>query len=158
MAGLGDVAACFCLLYRGHLSMSRLVDLVYLADWRSALERGQQLTDVEWRFGRYGPFSDRFSDEIRRDSRFSVTPGESPSGLDDEVVRETRGNPAYSLSPQEEDIVRFVVARATTLSDDEFLLLVHSTYPLISQQRYQTLDLVHLASRYAQLRTAVAVS
>jgi hypothetical protein len=32
--------------------------MVYLADWRSAITRGKQITDIVWEFNYYGPYVD----------------------------------------------------------------------------------------------------
>jgi hypothetical protein len=52
MARLRDVVAYLCHEYphKGELSKARLTKMVYLADWRSAIERGSQVTDIEWVF------------------------------------------------------------------------------------------------------------
>ena len=38
------------------LSKPRLVKIVYLIDWKTAVETGDQCTNVEWYYNHYGPY------------------------------------------------------------------------------------------------------
>src|SRR5437879_3433155 len=59
MADLNDVIAYLLIHYpSGHqLSLTRLMRIVYLADWRSAIAYRHQLTNVQWSIKAYGPYS-----------------------------------------------------------------------------------------------------
>ncbi len=48
--------------HKDELSASRLTKMVYLSDWKSALENDRQLTETEWYFNHYGPYVDKLKD------------------------------------------------------------------------------------------------
>ena len=41
---------------KSELSNARLTKMVYLIDWRSAFDYGEQVTNISWYFDNYGPF------------------------------------------------------------------------------------------------------
>ncbi|WP_219012251.1 type II toxin-antitoxin system antitoxin SocA domain-containing protein [Shewanella algae] len=58
--------------YKSELSASRLTKMLYLADWKSAIEESKQLTDAEWHFNHYGPYVDDFIKIAKDDSDIKV--------------------------------------------------------------------------------------
>jgi len=58
MSKLSTVLRFLCEKYplKNELSNARLTKMVYLADWRSALMYGNQITDIEWYFDNFGPY------------------------------------------------------------------------------------------------------
>ena len=62
-----------------------------------------------------------------------------------------RGHVSYpSLNKEEREILDFVIASAASKNWTDFQRLVYSTYPIITQPRFATLDLVELAAKYKQ--------
>ena len=76
-AMLRDVVAYLCSHYphREELSKARLTKMVYLADWKSALQRGSQLTEIKWQFNHYGPYVDDVVNSVRNDPEFEIVQG-----------------------------------------------------------------------------------
>ena len=58
MAALKDVLVYILLKYpfKDELSNARVTKMIYLADWRHALEEKTQISPIEWFFNNYGPF------------------------------------------------------------------------------------------------------
>ena len=59
-------------------------------------------------------------------------------------------NTQLTLSDNVKHVLDFVIEKTAPLSWDDFIKLVYSTYPIVTQPRYSTLNLVQLASLYKQ--------
>ncbi|MDP9331102.1 MAG: Panacea domain-containing protein [Actinomycetota bacterium] len=152
MANLRDVLVYFCKKYPhpGELSNARLTKMVYLADWRSAIERGRQLSDVEWYFNHYGPYVKDVLETARADDAFVLRSEANVFGADKTVigVKPSADNP--TLNAEDQEILDFVIHRTERLYWGDFLKLVYSTYPILTQSRYTYLNLGKLAREYAE--------
>lgn len=109
------------------ISESRMLKLVFLADWRAALKLGRQVTETTWVVGRRGPHSDDILNVIR-------------STLPESCIN--------ILIEEEKALLDFVVKSTSKKSWSELTKLVYSTYPLITKNRFEKLDLVSLAKNY----------
>lgn len=153
---LRDVVSYLCDHYPrpGQLSNARLTKMVYLADWKSAIERGEQLTDLSWEFSYYGPYVPDVVRLARSDDGFEVEEGKNQLGERRELVRRAPGaveDEKYaSLSPEDKGLLEFVIGSVEDKSFTEFIKLVYSTYPIVTQERHSELDLVRLAREYAE--------
>lgn len=150
MARLRDVVAYLCHAYphRGDLSKARLTKMVYLADWRSAIIRGHQITEIEWIYNYYGPYVEAVIDAIRDDPAFSVIQTANMFGGQKEIVRLNTDTTWSSLNDEDIEILDFVVAETAPLYWNQFIQLVYSTYPILTQPRFTPLALTDLASEY----------
>ncbi len=59
-ANLLEAMAYLCKNYphQGELSKARVNKMLYLADWKSAITRGYQITPTQWYFNWHGPYVD----------------------------------------------------------------------------------------------------
>jgi hypothetical protein len=158
MAELRDVVAYLCDRYPHprELSNTRLTKMVYLADWKSAIERGKQLTNLSWEFSHYGPYVPDVIRLARSEDDFKVEQGETIYGDQKEMVRHeaapsTQEASYPSLEPEDKNLLDFVIRSVEDKSFTEFVKLVYSTYPIVTQERYSKLDLVNLASEYKEV-------
>lgn len=153
MADLRDVVAYLCGSYphKEELSKSRLTKMVYLADWKSSIERGKPITDITWIFNHYGPFVDDVIETARRYPEFDVQTTTNMLGNPKQVVRVSENGRRPSLLEDEQGLLDFVVQSTENLSWNDFIKLVYSTYPVASQPRYRELDLTDLARQYSQI-------
>lgn len=153
MAELRDVMAYLIARYpsRHELSNARLTKMVYLADWKHAIEHGRQITDVRWYFDNFGPWvPDVVNTARQHPSLFAVREGWTGFGnrkttidLVDEAYR-----PA-ALDTDERASLDHVLKTTPHLSFEAFIQLVYSTYPIRKSDRYTWLDLPALAAEYA---------
>lgn len=150
MAELKDVIAYFCQHYpfTKELSKARLTKMVYLADWRSAVTRGSQVTGIVWQFNHFGPYVDDVVELARHDPAFRIDKGQTMYGDEKELVQLVAPLPVASLTNEDRAILDFVIDSTKNKYWDAFIRLVYSTYPIVSQPRFATLDLVALAKRY----------
>jgi len=156
MAELKDIVAYLCdrYLHPKELSNARLTKMVYLADWKSAIERGEQLTNLSWEFSHYGPYVPDIIRLVRSAEDFEVERGQTIYGDQKELVRhkaESDTTEYSSLEPEDKDLLDFVIRSVEDKSFNEFVKLVYSTYPIVTQERYTKLDLVSLAKEYKEV-------
>lgn len=152
MAELKDVMAYICSTYRNKadLSKARLTKLVYLADWRSALLSGQQMTAIQWYFNHFGPYVDDVIRTARGDDDFVVT-YEKTVYDDPKSIIELRGKAGWaSLTTEDLAVLDHVIGITQELSWDKFIRLVYSTYPVLSQPRHSYLKLPELAVDFSR--------
>ncbi|NKC16853.1 MAG: DUF4065 domain-containing protein [Gammaproteobacteria bacterium] len=149
MADLPDVIGYLYQHYphKSELSKARLTKMVYLADWKSVLERNSQLTDIEWFFNNYGPYVDDVWQIAFQANKFNLEHGQNMFG----GVKETMSikkpfSPA--LSAEDRWILDHVIKQTKRLYWDDFIKLVYSTYPVLTGVRGENLDLVGAANRY----------
>lgn len=109
--------------------------------WKSAIERGRQMTKLVWVFGEEGPYC--------REAGRAVHLGLSNTGRDREVYP--------SLTAEDEGLVDFVVQSAQGKSYAELEKLVYSTYPIATYpERGSGLDLAALTEDYRRVRPLLA--
>ena len=150
MAELIDVITYLCTRYpnKHDLSTARLTKLTYLADWKSALERDEQMTSIQWVFDQFGPFVYDVKDAAVADPAFLVEDTMNMYGAPKTVIKLVRDRAYPSLSNEEQDILDWVVETSSKMTWNAFIRLIYSTYPIMSQDRGIKLDLVELAHEY----------
>lgn len=150
MAELEEVMAYICAKYpiKYELSKARLTKMIYLADWKSVLDRGEQLTEIRWRFHHYGPWSDKVVAVARSSRRFRIEATENYYGGAKEVVAADPELETPRLTPDEVETIDHVIDATRTLYWEDFIKLVYSTYPIVASHRYVDLDLKQLAANY----------
>jgi hypothetical protein len=150
MASVRDIAGYLCrnYPYKEQLSKARLTKMIYLADWKSAIDRATQISDVEWAFSHFGPYVPLVIEQLRDDEDFAVVSSSTIYGNPKEVV--SYHGPGFfpTLSVEDRRILDFVIESVAPKSWDGFVRLVYSTYPVMSRPRYSRLDLVGLADEY----------
>lgn len=150
MAHLIDIVAYLCKRYphKHELSKARLTKMVYLADWRSAINQGHQLTNLEWYYNHYGPHVDDITQIVRnKPEHFRVVETQNAFGEPKELIEMVEEYP-YRLSQKEREILNHVIEQTAPMSWNRFIQLVYSTYPILSQQRYSKLNLASLSRKY----------
>lgn len=135
--------------YKDELSASRLTKMLYLTDWKAALELDSQLTNTVWHFHHYGPYVDDFVKMAKEDSGIKVTSTTTMFGGRKQLFELSGENTApITLEPELKEIVDFVINATKDKNYEEFIKLVYSTYPVLSSNRYSDLDLVQKAREY----------
>ncbi len=131
------------------LSKARLVKLLYLADWKNALDNGQQLTTIDWYFNHYGPYVDDVMELVTADQRnFRVELRRGSYGGMREVILLVPSHDPPQVSSKARRVLDFVIRTVYPLAWDDFIQLVYSTYPIQTTARYNYLHLVELAQEY----------
>jgi hypothetical protein len=127
--------------------------MVYLCDWKSAIDRDETLTDIKWLFNNYGPYVEDLTTLATRDPEFKVDMTRNNYGAPKELIVFT-GTSKPVLEDKEKEIVDFVIEKTKSLYWNDFINLIYSTYPIITRPRYDYLDLKELAAEYKSMLSA----
>lgn len=152
MARLTDMMGYLCEKYphKHELSKARLTKMIYLADWKAALESGDQISDIKWKFNHYGPYVDDVVNAAKEDPTFSVTTELNSYGDIKETISLEKLRKWSSLTDDDKRWLDHVIEQTKKLFWNDFIKLVYSTFPVIVSERHATLDLRKLATRYAK--------
>ncbi len=135
------------------LTKGRLNKLVYLADWKSAIDIKEQISSIKWKFNHYGPYVDDIENLVDQDNRFSVEMQTTIYGNDKYVVKLLKDSDFNEPSTREKKILDLIIQITQNLSWSKFINAVYSTYPVKSSERGSFLDLVKLAKEYKKSKT-----
>ncbi|WP_148610463.1 Panacea domain-containing protein [Aeromonas sobria] len=135
--------------YKDDLSASRLTKMIYLTDWKCALEYEKQFTNKVWHFNHYGPYIDDFVNLAKNDNDIKIINTHNIYGGHKQLFElKMEFNETIVLPPPLKNIVDFVISATKDKNYEEFIKLVYSTYPVISSSQYTNLDLVSKAREY----------
>ena len=136
------------------MSKSRLTKMVYLADWKSAIDRGFPITDIQWIYDYYGPFVDEIFDLVLSDSDFNVIVSSNKYGDKKYIITLRAGiKPSIKLLDEEDiNILNYVIESTRSLFYNDFIQLIYSTYPILKSEQFTPLDLVDIAKSYKKER------
>lgn len=150
MAKLGEILVYLFWKYPhpNELSKARVVKMIYLADWRSSILNGKQITNIRWVYNHYGPYVDDIITYIRQDNRFEIKATTNYWGEFKEVITLKQQKVAVNLSIEDKGILDFVIEQTSKLYWNDFIGLIYSTYPIKNSVKYKELDLPRLADEY----------
>ncbi|MGN6186803.1 MAG: hypothetical protein ACTHQM_24475 [Thermoanaerobaculia bacterium] len=139
------------------LSESRAIMTAYLADWRSALVYGEQITTTEWTLEKI--FDGSASAAASQLAGKYVLTGEfvSDNHLEWSTILQLTTPPsdAFCFSSEQRDALLHVIRVGEQKDISQFIRLVASTYPVLSQETANVpLNLVALAQTYKHLASA----
>lgn len=144
VARLTDVISYLYRQYpnRRELSKARLLGMLYLVDWKYALEHDSQLTGIEWSIDNNAPHPDAYSlksieNDFQNLMKLSYVPRESPRDIDSRVV----------------NTIDFVINSSAALSLNEFTRLIYSTFPVITQRQVEKPDFGESAKKYRKIKS-----
>lgn len=151
---LNDLIVYVCQKYprKDDLSKSRLTKIIYLIDWKYALEYGTQFTDIKWFFNNYGPYVEDVYKAAVSDTRIYIKI--SKNYFDNEKTTiHVKENISIELNNKKIlDVINFVINITENLNWGEFIKLVYSTFPIVKQEKFTELDLRSLAKLYKSAR------
>lgn len=151
MASLTDVVFYILREYphKSELSNARTTKIVYLADWRSELQRSRQITNIEWYFDNYGPFVWDIKNTIAHNPAiFSMASTINELGSEKTLFSVKGHDYSPRLSEDEKGVIDWVIKETKSLYWDDFITLIYSTYPVLTGARYTKLDLHSAAAEY----------
>jgi hypothetical protein len=123
--------------------------MVYLADWRHSIKEGEQVSDIEWEYNDYGPFVwDVINEAKENRNLFEVK--KTTNYLGKRKTKVEKRNQVYipKLNKGEKETIDHVIEETDSMNWEEFMKLVYSTYPVVSEDQYSKLDLPDLAREY----------
>jgi hypothetical protein len=149
MASLKDIVSYICYNYphKDDLSKARLTKLVYLSDWKMSIDQGRQISPTKWYFNHFGPYVYDIEELARCDGDFDLEQTSNSFGSLKEIIR-FKGHFHAFLLPAERAAIDFAIEKTRSLGWDAFIKLIYSTYPIVTESRYEYLDLPALAREY----------
>lgn len=151
MEKLNKIASYICSEYEKpeDLSKARFVKMIYLADWKSAIINGKQLTDIKWVFNHYGPYVEDIINRITESGGFEIREEKNIFNTPKYLIYATNeiANVEFEARNTSE-ILDSVMEQSVNLRWREFISMVYSTYPVEKSNRYSVLDLEKLAKEY----------
>lgn len=151
---LRDMLVYFCKKYphKYHLSKARITKMVYLADWKYAIDHtdsDEVLSGLQWVFNHYGPYvEDVYNCAKGDESTFTVKQAENFYGHPKEMIEVSVRTKEPILPEDIRKTLDHIIKITEDLSWNDFIRLVYSTHPIVSQERYAPLDIVSLAREY----------
>ena len=137
------------------LSKARINKIMYLIDWKSAIENEKQITNKKWIFNHYGPYVGEIEEIINIDYRLKIEKGRNIFGNEKNIIRLIEDKNFNSPTEEEKVIIDFVIEKTRKFYWNKFIELVYSTYPIISQEKGSSLNLIELAREYKSIKNKV---
>lgn len=135
-------------------SNARLTKMVYLADWRSVVRSGKQLTGIQWYFDSYGPFVWDVYQSIEENlETFEPDERRGRDGIRERVIRLRDKGFEPNLSDRCRETLDHVLLKTRNLGWKDFIRLVYSTFPIFHSEQFTDLDLAELGRRYKAQQT-----
>ncbi|MEY2703758.1 MAG: hypothetical protein RLY43_2397 [Bacteroidota bacterium] len=138
--------------YKQELSASRLTKMMYLADWKSAIDDSSLLTNVKWHFNHYGPYVDDFIESVSDDPDVLLESVNNFYGSKKTLISMKNYEWQDHLTTRQKEIFDFVIEATKDKTYSDFIKLVYSTYPVVTGSRYVDLDLLKFARDYRELK------
>jgi len=134
------------------LSKARLNKVLYLIDWKFVIENDKQMTKIKWIYNHYGPYVDEVETSIIFDKRFVIEKITNIYGNDKSLIKIKDGAKFEEPNKKEKKIIDFIMEKTNRYNFTDFIKLVYSTYPIISQPQGSQLNLVALAKEYKKVK------
>lgn len=130
------------------LSKPRLVKIIYLIDWKYAIETGSQYTEIEWYYNHYGPYVDDVINLIKNKSDlFLVRSTVNQFGSITDKIS-LKQDIEVDMQEDIKSSADFIVKNTHKMNWSEFIDLVYSTFPVLSNPQYTILDLSKDAKKF----------
>lgn len=135
------------------VSPNQLIRILYLADWKSSIKRKHPITDINWKIINSEPQLDKESIEriINLIERNGRTLRVGVSATYRKIFIE-------GLSSDDEKILDFVIGLSDSESEEALAQLVYSTYPSMTKDSGDQIDLPALARKYEKLQPILSAN
>lgn len=130
------------------LSISRVMKLLYLIEWRYAITKFEKLTDVEWMQTEYGPFYKALRSIFNESSNFEVSIKLDENNREQTVIVFLNKKENSNLKEETKEVIDFVIIHCKDYSWSELNNLVNSTFGVLNTQQGQIIDVVFQAIKY----------
>ncbi|WP_205702852.1 Panacea domain-containing protein [Botryobacter ruber] len=136
------------------LSKPRLVKLIYLIDWKYAIDNGEQATNIKWIYNHYGPYVDDVINLMKDNPAiFDITSKQNPyGGITDKFRLRDPQNIVVNLDTELKEISNLIIEKTSDLSWSNFISVVYSSFPVKSNLKYSVLDLKQLSIEFRNLK------
>lgn len=130
------------------LSISRVMKLLYLIEWRFAITKYEKLTDIDWLMTEYGPFYKSLRSIFNESSNFEVLIKIDNNNKEQLVINFLNKKENFNLRNDTKEVIDFVISHCQNFSWTELNTLVNSTYGVLNTPQGQIINLVILSKQY----------
>lgn len=130
------------------LSISRVMKLLYLIEWRYAITKFEKLTDIEWLHTAYGPFYKSLRSIFSESSNFDIKLDIDDKGREQTIIIFLNKKENISLNDETKEVIDFVIEHCKDYSWIELNNLVNSTYGVMNTPQGHIIDIIQLAKKY----------
>lgn len=137
-----------CYPYNFELNKTRLTKLVYLVDWEMAKKYNKSCSGIKWYFDNYGPYVQDVMNTAMSDEQIKINEEISHYGgikYIFQLVEENSHKFKY-LSKEELEVINGVIDETKDMTFNNFINYVYNTPPVIKTPKYQSLDLIKIAT------------
>ncbi len=153
---LEDVLIYICQAYPipHELSNARVNKIIYLLDWKSALDFGKQVTNIKWLFNHYGPYVEDIVSQSEKSQHLIVTTEDRFSGSRKFIsINKDSLEVTPNISITTKTLLDNIIEISRKRSFQSFINFVYSTYPVATSRKMTELDLVSMAKKYKQINS-----
>ena len=132
-------------------TLSRTTKMIYLVDWKYALKRGRQATQVRWYFDQFGPyvnlvntFTKRFDLREERESKSKYRRRLRWLVLNPDISQDV-GTP---LSNEVQNVCKEVIEDVGRLRYTDFIRHVYRTPPVRYYDQFTYMNIVKVAKHF----------
>ena len=132
-------------------TLSRTTKMIYLVDWKYALKRGRQATEVRWYFDQFGPYVNLVTTFTKR---FDLRQEKESKSKYRRRVRWLSPNPDISkdvgtpLSKEVQNVCKDVIKDVRNLSYLSFIRYVYRTPPIRYCDKFRHMNIVRVAKYF----------
>jgi uncharacterized phage-associated protein len=145
---LQDVIAAILQAAGGKISSEfRLLKTLYLIDWEHCQRVGEQLTDLNWKFHKHGPYDRTVMDTIKHSDLFSVNEiwDDSQQNV---VRREIEINQSTNIpNTIDTELMNSIMEKVKSLNSAKLKDLVYNTAPMVAHHQGDLLNLPEIAKQ-----------
>lgn len=139
------------------LSNARLTKMIYLSDWKQSINKGVQITNINWYFDNYGPFvNDVLREAEKYENIFQIKHTINIYGQPKTYFEIKEGQDMdkeiEKISDNDKTVLDYIIDITSKMYWNDFIKLIYSTYPITSSERYSELNLVEKAKEYEQFK------
>lgn len=133
--------------YPDDLTRLRVTKLIYLIDWKAVQKTGQQLTNITWSLGQYGPTTETIIETVDKDPGLTFLETVSNFGTKKYLLKTTIPDEqlSYNLSCENRHLIDTVINETKDLFWNNFMNHVYQTPPVIQAKSYGVLNLENFA-------------
>lgn len=134
------------------LSLSRVMKLLYLIEWKYSITYSKKLTDTDWYLSHKGPYLSNLLLIMNDSSNFQLimVPDNSVQQI---VIKFLNRKQKIELNPNTIKTIDFVINVCKNMNWLELNNLVFSTYPIVNGKINTIIDLQEMAQEYNKVNS-----
>jgi hypothetical protein len=128
--------------------------MLYLADWKNCLINQNQLSDINWYYNTDGPFANEVINLLEEYEQLGLIKfqNDEEKSIAMSFTSNVEAGKYLDFGSQEKSVLNFVIEKTKELNWQELNKLVNSTYPMIKNSKFSTMNLIESSAEYELLK------